>query len=281
MHRPFSIAIFVASALLAAQVEVHAQAQQPRPGGVRRHADYPQIVTPQIAPHRGQHHRGGGGSVQIGIGIGVGQSGDHHNFRDRGAVYGHRCLRGGCNFAGAYYPYYALPVYMGPTAIIESNGPDFNDRPSAYTIGYGTGRVPPEYVAPGADAVSAAYRQGQLEQRITSLADEVARLRAEKEARERDAARRNDPNRIGESFANASTLDSNAPSSGPTAAATATLVFRNGQRLDVANYAIVGQTLWVFDEQRARRVPLATLNLDATRKANAENGFEFKLPAQK
>ncbi|MEO6119387.1 MAG: hypothetical protein ABIP12_01755, partial [Terriglobales bacterium] len=128
-----------------------------------------------------------------------------------------------------------------------------------------------------------AYRQGQLEQRITSLADEVARLRAEKEARERAAATQpnRDPRTIGESFASTGTFDPNTISAGSTTAATATLVFRNGQRLDIGNYAVVGQTLWVFDEQRARRVPLSELNLDATRKANLASGFELKLPAQK
>ncbi|MEO5936283.1 MAG: hypothetical protein ABIP81_03635, partial [Terriglobales bacterium] len=181
-------------------------------------------------------------------------------------------------------PYYGVPVYVVPAYV--DNPIDFNDRPSAYSISYGTGRVPREYVGPGADAVSAAYRQGQLEQRITSLADEVARLRAEKDARERAAANQSaspnrDPRTSGESFAGSGTFDPNTISAGSTTAATATLVFRNGQRLDIGNYAIVGQTLWVFDEQRARRVPLAELNLPATRKANLASGFELKLPAQK
>ncbi len=277
--RRLSIAILSATVLLVAGAEAQVRST-PRvsgTGGVIRFGGNPQISGPQLDvrgnPIRGQFPRVGSG-VQIGIGIGFGDRGRHHNFRG----YPSRCLRG-CNLSGAYYPYYS-PVYVGPSVILESNGPDFSDQASAYSIGYGTGRVPPEYVAPGAEAVAAAYRQGQMEQRITSLADEVARLRAEKEARDREGIRRN-PAGIGESFANTGTLDANAPSAGPSNAATATLVFRNGHRLDVANYAIVGQTLWVFDEQRARRVPLADLNLDATRKANAENGFDLKLPAQK
>jgi hypothetical protein len=279
MRRQLAIAMLAASVLLvSAQAQVRSPGP-PRTGGVIRFGGTPQISGPNLDvrgnPIRGHFPRvGGGGGVQIGIGFGNPRG--HHNFGGRG--FSNRCLRG-CTLSGAYYPYYA-PVYVGPSVILESNGPDFRDQPSAYTIGYGTGRVPAEYVAPGADAVAAAYRQGQMEQRITSLADEVARLRAEKEARDREGIRR-DPRGIGESFANTGTLDANTPSAGPANAATATLVFRNGHRLDVANYAVVGQTLWVFDEQRARRVPLAELNLDATRKANAENGFELKLPAQK
>lgn len=56
------------------------------------------------------------------------------------------------------------------------------------------------------------------------------------------------------------------------------LVYRDGHRAEVHNYAIVGQTLWIFSEQRAQRVPLSDLNLDATRKANDERGIEFDLP---
>lgn len=283
MRSSIAIAFIAATALMiTAEAQTPATGGQPQRGGAGQHAGGPRII-PHVPPQidsRGHLPRGGG--IHIGFGIGWGDPGfrrGHPNFRGRGH-FSSRCLGGRCGvIGGAYYnPYYALPVYVGPTVLVESRGPDFNNLPSAYTIGYGTGRVPPEYVAPGADAVAAAYRQGQMEQRISSLSDEVARLREEKEARGR-AANRNE--RIGESFANAGTLDATAPGAGPSHAATATLVFRNGQRLDVANYAVVGQTLWVFDEQRARRIPLATLNVDATRKVNAENGFAIKLPAQK
>ncbi len=47
---------------------------------------------------------------------------------------------------------------------------------------------------------------------------------------------------------------------------------------EVENYAIVGQTLWIFSEQRARKVPLFSLDVDATAKANEERGLEFRVP---
>lgn len=56
------------------------------------------------------------------------------------------------------------------------------------------------------------------------------------------------------------------------------LVYRDGHGAEVRNYAVVGQTLWIFSEQRAKKVPLAELNLDATRKANDERGVEFAVP---
>jgi len=59
---------------------------------------------------------------------------------------------------------------------------------------------------------------------------------------------------------------------------TTILVFRDGRRSEVQNYAIVGQTLWVFSEQRARKILVSDLDLAATKKANAERGVEFLLP---
>jgi hypothetical protein len=53
------------------------------------------------------------------------------------------------------------------------------------------------------------------------------------------------------------------------------LVFRDGHKTEVHNYAVTGQTLWIFSEERARKVPLADLDLDATRAANEERGVEF------
>lgn len=185
-------------------------------------------------------------------------------FVSRGPV----CYRAYCGGSYFYNPYYAMPVYFE-----SNNGPDFNAQPSAYSV-YG-GDVPKEYMAPGAAAVEAAYRQGQLDARVTSLADEVARLRAEKAEREAQDLKKSQPDR---SFADANTANANDPAQGPSTAATATLVFRSGRRMDIGNYGIVGKTLWVFDEQRARKIPLNDLDLEATRKVNAENGFEFKIP---
>jgi len=59
---------------------------------------------------------------------------------------------------------------------------------------------------------------------------------------------------------------------------TTVLVFKDGHRSTVVNYAIVGDTLFDFADGRARRIPLADLDLAATRKANDERGVEFKLP---
>jgi len=59
------------------------------------------------------------------------------------------------------------------------------------------------------------------------------------------------------------------------------LVFRDRHTQEVNNYAIVGQTLWLFNEQRARRIPLSELDVPATTAKNDERGIEFRLPVSK
>ena len=65
-----------------------------------------------------------------------------------------------------------------------------------------------------------------------------------------------------------------------TPAPATVLIFRDGHQAEVHNYAAVGQVLWIFSEERARKVPLAELDLDATRKANEERGVEFAVQAR-
>ena len=55
-------------------------------------------------------------------------------------------------------------------------------------------------------------------------------------------------------------------------------VFRDGHRMEIQNYAIVGQTLWVLDEKAAAKISIADLDLDATQKENRERGLRFPLP---
>jgi len=58
------------------------------------------------------------------------------------------------------------------------------------------------------------------------------------------------------------------------------LVFRDGHQQEVSNYAIMGQTVYVFDK-RTQRIALADLDVPATIKANDDRGLEFSIPAQK
>ncbi|MBV9087304.1 MAG: hypothetical protein JO187_03300 [Acidobacteria bacterium] len=66
-----------------------------------------------------------------------------------------------------------------------------------------------------------------------------------------------------------------APEQDPTI-----LAFRDGHRLEVRNYAIVGQTLFNFDSHTSRKIPLSDLDLETTRKLNDDRGNEFHVPGQ-
>jgi len=57
-----------------------------------------------------------------------------------------------------------------------------------------------------------------------------------------------------------------------------TLVFKDGHKLEVANYAIIGPTLFDMTPGHSRKVPLVSLDLEATRRTNDEHGVTFQLP---
>jgi hypothetical protein len=102
----------------------------------------------------------------------------------------------------------------------------------------------------------AAEIQRQQQAEIARLNDEVARLR-EQEAR---------PALPPEPRSSKSSLE------------TTQLVFSDHHTEEVQNYAIVGPTLWVFTEQRARKILLSDLDIPATTKANDDRGVDFHLP---
>lgn len=56
------------------------------------------------------------------------------------------------------------------------------------------------------------------------------------------------------------------------------LVFKDGQKLEVGNYAIVGATLFDLTPGHHRKIMLADLDLDATQKLNDDQGVMFQLP---
>jgi hypothetical protein len=61
---------------------------------------------------------------------------------------------------------------------------------------------------------------------------------------------------------------------------TTVLVFKDGHRSEVVNYAIVGDTLFDFSGERARKILIADLDVAATQKANDAASVEFKLPPE-
>jgi hypothetical protein len=53
------------------------------------------------------------------------------------------------------------------------------------------------------------------------------------------------------------------------------LVFRDGTRTEVQDYAVVGQTFWDLSSNGTRKFPVSQLDLQASIKANDARGLEF------
>ena len=154
----------------------------------------------------------------------------------------HRAFFGSVN--PGYYGYYGgYPTYYGS---------DFYSTPDYYP---GYDYYGSSYSAP---AYSAQNDIAQQQQDIDRLEDEVARLREQREAQ---SQAREAPGPQSES-----------PSE-PTV-----LVFRDKHTQEVQNYAIVGGTLWIFSEQRATKLPLSWLDIEATTQANDDRGVNFQVP---
>jgi hypothetical protein len=101
-----------------------------------------------------------------------------------------------------------------------------------------------------------------LQDEVSRLADEVQQLREQQEQPQQAQQRTAAP----------------PPQSPPQPSPPTTLVYRDGRHAEVRNYAIVGHTLWIFNETHAQKIPLAELNLPATRAANEQRGVEFLGP---
>lgn len=56
------------------------------------------------------------------------------------------------------------------------------------------------------------------------------------------------------------------------------LIFKDGHRLEITNYAIQGTTLFNLSGKGPRRIDTAELDVTATMKENDDRGLEFRLP---
>jgi hypothetical protein len=53
------------------------------------------------------------------------------------------------------------------------------------------------------------------------------------------------------------------------------LIFRDGTRTEVRDFAVVGQTFWDLSGHPTRKFPISQLNLEASIRANEDRGVEF------
>jgi hypothetical protein len=56
------------------------------------------------------------------------------------------------------------------------------------------------------------------------------------------------------------------------------LVFKDGHKLEIKNYAIQGSTLFNFDDKGPRKIALADIDVPATVSANDDHGVDFRVP---
>lgn len=125
----------------------------------------------------------------------------------------------------------------------------------------------------------AAYQQNQqLSQQLYDLSSQVRDLRDQNDQLRYDLEQRryrgDQPPQPGPTpQAQQSTPAREAP---PTL-----LVFQDGRQIEARSYAVVGQTIWILSPQHAQKYQLSQLNVDETKRLNAERGLEFDIPAKK
>jgi hypothetical protein len=180
----------------------------------------------------------------------------HHHFRFNNGFFGANCFGFGFGFGNPF------------CGSFISSGFLFVDPFFGLGDGYGAGYPypPPDYY-PSQPATSNDNNEVALTAEIQRLSDEIQDLRDE---RKRDQQTQERP-----PASSGATLSAVPPS------ANTIFVLRDGRRITAKNYAISGQTLWILNENTARKTPLSDIDTAATEKANAENGIEIHLPEPK
>jgi hypothetical protein len=122
--------------------------------------------------------------------------------------------------------------------------------------------VAPTYVAPTYEAPSVTQNDVDLAYEVQRLSREIEQLRQQQALAAAQQALALPP----------------LPPEPERPAIPTVLVFRDGSRRTIQNYAIIGQTLWILDEQTSTRIPLSELDLAATQQENRGQGLRFPIP---
>jgi hypothetical protein len=146
-------------------------------------------------------------------------------------------------WGGSWYPWWGWDSWDNSDSSYPSDsyaGSNYQAQPYPSTV----------YVNPAPPPGYSNSQANQTQDEIDSLKDQVAQLRSQQEGKSAPAEPR----------------------------ARTVLVYRDGHTEQVDDYAIVGKTLWVFNETRARRVALSELDLPATKRDNEDRGIDFTIP---
>jgi hypothetical protein len=161
----------------------------------------------------------------------------------------------------------AFPVYPAFPGHI---GQGFRNR-NGFRSGFSTGAWIAPYYIPAYDT-SSEYDPGTGPYMYSGPPDQTLHVVVDLPGARHSAAEgaENDPppvkgRRDNETVADAKPVD-------PTV-----LVFRDGHQQEVTNYAIMGQTVYVFDN-RTQKIALTDLDVAATIKLNDDRGVDFHVP---
>jgi|HubBroStandDraft_1064217.scaffolds.fasta_scaffold00017_12 hypothetical protein len=148
-----------------------------------------------------------------------------------------------------YLPYlYAVPFPYSTDVVdngaSDDNDPDYQGGPTVFDR---RGQGPYSYIPPGFESGSESGSETPESNRGAAQAED------------------------------APTAEYN-PNPGPPPEPTV-LVFKDGHRLEIQNYAVVDQTLYDLTPGHPRKVALADLDLSATEKQNDDHGVIFQLPS--
>ena len=161
---------------------------------------------------------------------------------------------------------FGFPCFNNPFFFGSNFGFGFGSPFWSYPY-YGGGYYPSDYTSaqPQQAVSSDNSNQVELAREVQQLSDQIEELRYE-EGRRAEQQKAPPPSSSGTSM------------SARTPAIATTFVMRDGSHVVAQNYALTGQTLWIFDEHKARKIPLSDVDREATEKFNAANGIEIRLP---
>jgi len=279
MRRLLMVALLFAAlaAVPAAEAQIRGTPPSVTSSNPRWTSTRPAASVTSLGPHGfsdfrgrdfGRHGFGRGSGFGVSVGFG-------HNPRFNihfGSRFGSRrhFRRYRPAYVPVYVPYYypSYPVVYGQPAPVAEAAyyDDRYDEPPALTVFERRS----QYIRRD------RYQDDRYGEHYFDAREEVRRELDERDARVRE---RRDARE--EPYAPEPRDQENAGASAPEPAEdvpTTVLIFRDGTRREVKNYAIVGDTLWELSASRARKVPLSALDLKATMRVNEERGVDFRLP---
>jgi hypothetical protein len=277
MQRVFTVVLLLALATLPLAAQRHGGGGGG--GHVSMHGPSASYGGHRSAGGYGGHvgYAGGYSGARYGVGGGVSVGGSHYggHYYAPSRYYGPRYGYGGYYGSRYYWPRYnwGFSFSYGYPYAAYSYSPYYYSYPYPYAY-YATPSYP---VAYSSDSNSNYQATQQLSQDVNDLKGEVRDLRDTNDQLRYELNKRATPQQPQQSYAYPRPPVNQAvpqENEGPPTL----LVFKDGKRMEAKNYAVVGQTVWVLNSQQAQKYPLSQLDVEESRRLNAERGIDFAVP---